>query len=71
MNRDESRRSKRCRVDRDYNMGLTDKIMVNDYDDERTLDEEEALEASEDTNNELDNLQKVHTIFCSFLIKLR
>ncbi|KAL7289031.1 hypothetical protein TKK_0016986 [Trichogramma kaykai] len=58
MSRDESRRSKRARVDRDYEIGPTANIMANDYDDERTLDEEEALEAPEDTNNELDDLQK-------------
>ncbi|OXU27059.1 hypothetical protein TSAR_008600 [Trichomalopsis sarcophagae] len=58
MSRDESRRSKRCRADRDYEMGPATGIMVNDYDDERTLDEEEALEGSEDTHNELSHLQK-------------
>ena len=59
MSRDEFRRSKRCRADRDYEMGPAAGIMVNDYDDERTLDEEEALECSEDTHNELSHLQKV------------
>lgn len=34
-------------------------MMVNDFDDERTLDEEEALEGSEDPKTELSNLQKV------------
>jgi hypothetical protein len=33
-------------------------MMVNDFDDERTLDEEEALEGSEDPQTELSNLQK-------------
>ncbi|KAJ8683207.1 hypothetical protein QAD02_018999 [Eretmocerus hayati] len=56
MSRDESRRSKRSRVDRDYGVGPAAEIMT--YDDERTLDEEEALEASEDTHNELSHLQK-------------
>ncbi|XP_076246060.1 mesoderm induction early response protein 1 isoform X2 [Calliopsis andreniformis] len=46
------------RADRDYDMGPTTEMMVNDFDDERTLDEEEALEGSEDSHNELSNLQK-------------
>lgn len=45
-------------ADRDYEMGPTTEMMVNDFDDERTLDEEEALEGSEDSHNELSNLQK-------------
>lgn len=40
-------------------MGPATEMMVNDFDDERTLDEEEALEGSEDSHNELSNLQKV------------
>ncbi|XP_076668017.1 mesoderm induction early response protein 1 isoform X1 [Andrena cerasifolii] len=43
---------------RDYDMGPATEMMVNDFDDERTLDEEEALEGSEDSHNELSNLQK-------------
>ncbi|XP_029156436.1 mesoderm induction early response protein 1 isoform X2 [Nylanderia fulva] len=39
-------------------MGPATEMMVNDFDDERTLDEEEALEGSEDSHNELSNLQK-------------
>lgn len=37
-------------------------MMVNDFDDERTLEEEEALAASEaeDPNAELSNLQRVN-----------
>ncbi|XP_048506785.1 mesoderm induction early response protein 1-like isoform X3 [Athalia rosae] len=45
-------------ADQDYDMGPTTEMMVNDFDDERTLDEEEALEGSEDSHNELSNLQK-------------
>ncbi|XP_017876091.1 mesoderm induction early response protein 1 isoform X2 [Ceratina calcarata] len=45
-------------ADRDYDMGPATELMVNDFDDERTLDEEEALEGSEDSHNELSNLQK-------------
>ncbi|XP_050463533.1 mesoderm induction early response protein 1 isoform X3 [Cataglyphis hispanica] len=45
-------------ADRDYDMGPATEMMVNDFDDERTLDEEEALEGSEDSHNELSNLQK-------------
>lgn len=41
-------------------MGSATEMMVNDFDDERTLDEEEALEGSEDSHNELSNLQKVY-----------
>lgn len=48
------------RADRDYDMGSATEMMVNDFDDERTLDEEEALEGSEDSHNELSNLQKVY-----------
>ncbi|XP_026679249.1 mesoderm induction early response protein 1-like [Diaphorina citri] len=33
-------------------------MMVNDFDDERTLDEEEAMETSEDHQAELSSLQK-------------
>lgn len=65
MSRDESRRSKRARADRDFEMNPGSAILMNDYDDERTLDEEEALEASEDTHNELSHLQKV--LECFFL----
>ncbi|XP_023290476.1 mesoderm induction early response protein 1 isoform X2 [Orussus abietinus] len=45
-------------ADRDYEVGPATEMMVNDFDDERTLDEEEALEGSEDSHNELSNLQK-------------
>lgn len=34
-------------------------MMVNDFDDERTLEEEEALAAEEDPSTELSNLQRV------------
>ncbi|KAG8229081.1 hypothetical protein J437_LFUL010144 [Ladona fulva] len=43
-------------VDKEFNPSID--MMVNDYDDERTLDEEEALEGSEDPQTELSNLQK-------------
>ncbi|XP_046482083.1 mesoderm induction early response protein 1 isoform X2 [Neodiprion pinetum] len=45
-------------ADQDYDMGPATEMMVTDFDDERTLDEEEALEGSEDSHNELSNLQK-------------
>lgn len=52
-------RERRTMADRDYDMGgPATEMMVNDFDDERTLDEEEALEGSEDSHNELSNLQK-------------
>jgi len=43
-------------------------MMVNDFDDERTLDEEEALEEAEEQQSELSNLEKVPSIpaECSF-----
>lgn len=44
-------------------MGPATEMMVNDFDDERTLDEEEALEGSEDSHNELSNLQKVYLLY--------
>ncbi|XP_015122936.1 mesoderm induction early response protein 1 [Diachasma alloeum] len=46
------------RSERNYNIGPTSDLIVNDFDDERTLDEEEAMEGSEDSHNELSNLQK-------------
>lgn len=41
-------------------------MMVNDFDDERTLEEEEALAAAEtdDPNAELDSLQRVSIVNC-------
>jgi hypothetical protein len=55
------------------NVGKEDKefdpsaeMMVNDFDDEQTLEEEEAMEATEDTHQELDNLKEVSAvIICS------
>ncbi|XP_046405488.1 mesoderm induction early response protein 1-like isoform X2 [Ischnura elegans] len=43
-------------MDKEFNPSVD--MMVNDFDDERTLDEEEALEGSEDPQTELSNLQK-------------
>lgn len=45
---------------------MGEKFKINDYDDERTLDEEEAMEGSEDSHNELSNLQKVARIVHKF-----
>lgn len=36
-------------------------MLVHDFDDERTLEEEEALAAGEDPNDEISSLQKVNT----------
>lgn len=54
---------------RQVNVGKEDKefdpsaeMMVNDFDDERTLEEEEAMEATEDTHQELDNLKEVSAV---------
>ncbi|XP_022207894.1 mesoderm induction early response protein 1 isoform X2 [Nilaparvata lugens] len=43
-------------ADKEFNPPV--EMMVHDYDDERTLDEEEALESTEDHQAELSNLQK-------------
>lgn len=43
-------------ADKEFNPPV--EMMVHDYDDERTLDEEEALESTEDPQAELSNLQK-------------
>ncbi|XP_020290810.1 mesoderm induction early response protein 1 isoform X2 [Pseudomyrmex gracilis] len=53
-----TRRPREIWADRDYDMGPATEMIINDFDDERTLDEEEALEGSEDSHNELSNLQK-------------
>lgn len=37
----------------------TVEMLVNDFDDERTLDEEEALEERENQEDEINNLTKV------------
>ncbi|XP_034948669.1 mesoderm induction early response protein 1 isoform X2 [Chelonus insularis] len=46
------------RSERKYEIGSATDFFMNDFDDERTLDEEEAMEGSEDSHNELSNLQK-------------
>ncbi|XP_057324493.1 mesoderm induction early response protein 1 isoform X2 [Microplitis mediator] len=46
------------RSDRTFELGPSSDLIMNDFDDERTLDEEEAMEGSEDSHNELSNLQK-------------
>ena len=38
-------------------------MMVHDYDDERTLEEEEALDGDEDSQSELASLQKVSAYY--------
>ena len=43
-------------TDRDFDPSA--EMMVHDYDDEHTLDEEEALSGGESVGNELDSLQK-------------
>ena len=56
----------------DEDFDPTAEMMVDDYDDERTLDEEEAMseeDESESVGNELDQLQKVRfykNIECQF-----
>lgn len=48
-------------------------MLVNDFDDERTLEEEEALAAGEDPNEEISSLQKVNILFMftSFVFMFR
>lgn len=41
-------------------------MMVNDFDDERTLEEEEALADAEDPSTELSNLERVRLTSISF-----
>lgn len=38
---------------------MTADMMIHDADDERTIEEEEMLESSEDFSNEVNSLQKV------------
>ena len=49
-------------TDRDFDPSAD--MLVHDYDDEQTLDEEERMSNSDAGSNELDALQKV-CIFCS------
>ena len=44
-------------TDRDFDPSAD--MMVHDFDDEHTLDEEEGLSGGESVGNELDSLQKV------------
>lgn len=49
-------------TDSDQDFDPSAEMMVNDFDDEHTLDEEEALDEAEDelaTKNEIDDLTKV------------
>lgn len=45
-------------------------MMVNDFDDERTLDEEEALEQPADTQNEVSELQRESEMPIEELLKM-
>jgi len=38
-------------------------MLVHEYDDERTMDEEEAMSNEEDVTDELNDLQKVQDVF--------
>lgn len=47
-------------------------MLVNDFDDERTLEEEEAMDSGGDSaGNELDDLQKVWSLFIFIFIDFR
>lgn len=58
-NRSNRQNAKESGADKPFEPSV--EMMVNDFDDERTLDEEEALAASEseDPNSELSSLQQV------------
>lgn len=44
----------------DHDFDPTAEMLVHDFDDERTLEEEEMLEAADETNaNEIENLTRV------------
>ncbi|XP_015926300.1 mesoderm induction early response protein 1 isoform X3 [Parasteatoda tepidariorum] len=45
-------------ADSDQDFDPTAEMLVNDFDDEHTLDEEEAMESAESVTNELDDLQR-------------
>ncbi|XP_023216249.1 mesoderm induction early response protein 1 isoform X4 [Centruroides vittatus] len=45
-------------ADSDQDFDPTAEMLVNDFDDEHTLEEEEALESAESVTNELDDLQR-------------
>lgn len=46
-------------LDSDQDFDPTAEMLVNDFDDEYTLEEEEAMESAESVTNELDDLQRV------------
>lgn len=46
-------------TDSDQDFDPTAEMLVNDFDDEHTLDEEEAIDGDTNASNEVDDLQKV------------
>jgi len=56
-------------ADTDVDFDLTADMLVHDYDDERTMDEEEAMSNAESVANELDDLQKVSRTDISLTVK--
>lgn len=46
-------------TDSDQDFDPTAEMLVNDFDDEHTLDEEEAIDDDTNASNEIDELQKV------------
>ena len=59
-----------CTLDsNDTDYQLTADMMIHDIDDERTIEEEEMMESTEDFSNEVNSLQKVNfSVISSSLI---
>lgn len=49
-------------VDTDRDFDPSAEMLIHDFDDERTLEEEEGLSGDSSCSNELDDLQKVSSI---------
>lgn len=50
----------------DHEFGFSADILVHDFDDERTLEEEERLEGETNFSNEIDDLARVRLKIISF-----
>jgi len=58
-----------CRPETDRDFDPSVEMLIHDYDDEQTMDEEEALSPTESmAGDELDDLQKVHVTLCNLHI---
>ena len=54
----------------DMDFDPTADMLVHEYDDERTMDEEEAMSNEEDVTEELNDLQKVLDCFVTDIVKI-